>query len=86
LRASLARRRCVGLRRLVLALLLAAARVLLEPGPIGWVHGAVDGASMAGLRRAEADFIASVAPANVNAGIEGRDGAPRRPDRERLSS
>jgi acetyl esterase/lipase len=44
----------------------AERRVVLEPGPVGWVHGDVDGASMAGLRRVEADFMRSVAPANVN--------------------
>jgi hypothetical protein len=40
----------------------AERRVVLEPGALGWVHGGVDGASMAALRRAEAEFIRSVAP------------------------
>ncbi len=42
----------------------AARRVVLEPGPLPWVHGSVDAASMAALRAAEADFIRSVAPPN----------------------
>jgi acetyl esterase/lipase len=46
----------------------AERRVVLESGPVGWVHGGVDGASMAALRDAEADLIRSVAPANVNGG------------------
>jgi acetyl esterase/lipase len=49
-------------------LMPAARRVVMEPGPVGWVHGGVDGASMAALRSVEAAFIGSVARANVNGG------------------
>jgi acetyl esterase/lipase len=44
----------------------ASRRVVLEPGAVGWVHGGVDGASMAALLAAEAAFIRAVAPADVN--------------------
>jgi alpha-beta hydrolase superfamily lysophospholipase len=44
----------------------AERRLVLEPGPIGWVHGGVDASSFAALRRAEASLMAAVAPANVN--------------------
>jgi acetyl esterase/lipase len=43
-------------------LMPAARRVLLDPGPVGWVHGGVSAASMAELRRVEAGFIRWVAP------------------------
>jgi acetyl esterase/lipase len=39
----------------------AERRVVLEPGALSWVHGGVSGASMAALRRAEAEFMRSVA-------------------------
>lgn len=44
----------------------AERRVVLEPGPLGWVHGGVSAGSLAALQRAEAAFIRAVAPPNVN--------------------
>jgi acetyl esterase/lipase len=42
----------------------AGRRVVLEPGAVPWVHGAVSGASMGVLRRAEVAFMRAAAPPN----------------------